>query len=260
MGLAIGVVQPCAMRRRGIGSCPSIVYSSAMFEWPKFAAHLCGGRSPELRIASLLGDLAESLATPSATDVLLALFDDHTLVHTVKRLAPLVDHIGFVAPSYIGVAAIEEVLKESPFRERPRTFKSAVLVKDLACRLGRDVDVTVVQGNLGGRGTRAPGVEVFVADVAAHEVERLVAQEAGCHVALALDSSHALDCVRTVLHAHGRWEIPLMRNGPIVNREIHSSVLYVDVPGPERTRRLEFIVFSDEDATAVSSTLVARSI
>jgi len=61
------------------------------------------------------------------------------------------------------------------------------------------------------------------------------------HVALALDSNSSLDSVREILHAHDCWENPLMRDGPLVNHEIHSAALYLDIPGRQRTRRLEFI-------------------
>jgi len=220
------------------------VYAAAMFQWPRFATRLRAGGSPEQRVASLLADLAEPMHIPAVRDVLTALFDDDTLVGVVERLAPRVDHVGFVAPAKIGAGAIEELLRESPFREQLRAFRSAILVQELSCQLGRKVDVTIVQGRVAGRATRSPAVEIFIADLAPQEIERLIMEETGCHVALALESAGSLEPVRAVLHAHGCWENPLMRNGALVNQEIHSSVLYVNVPGHERTRRLEFIAFN----------------
>lgn len=222
------------------------MYAAAMFRWPRFAARLHGDRSPEQRVASLLADLAEPVHAPAVKDVLAALFDDDTLVKGVERLAARVDHVGFVAPATISVGAVEELLRESPFRDQLRTFHSAVLVKELSSRLGRAVDVTIVQGRKAGGPGRGLAVEIFIADLTPHELESLIVHETGCHVALALDSSRSLECVRAVLHTHGCWENALMRNGALVNREIHSSVLYVDVPGRDRTRRLEFIMFDAE--------------
>jgi hypothetical protein len=215
-----------------------------MFAWPRFAPHLCGVRSPEKRVASLLADLAEHMPTSSAHDVLSTLFEDGVPVDAVERLAPHMHHVGFVAPPEIEAATIEEVLRASPFRNQVRTFKSAVLAQELSSRFGRNVDVVIVQGSVAAHPARSPAVEIFVADLPAEELERLVARETGCHVALALDPSSSFDCVRGVLHAHGCWENPLMRDGPLVNQEISSSVLYVDVPRRECTRRLEFIRFN----------------
>ena len=212
-----------------------------MFEWPRFAAHLDGIRSPKDRVGSLLADLAESVPTPSAKDVLSALFEDAGLVNAVQHLASRIDHVGFVAPPDLGVAAVADILSGSAFRHQLRTFKSAVLAKDLSSRFGRGVDVMVMQGNAVMPSARFPSVEVFIADLPAQEIENLVVQETGCHVALALVANSSFARVLEVLHAHGCWEIPVMRDGPLANYEIHSSVLYVDVSGGERTRRLEFI-------------------
>jgi hypothetical protein len=212
-----------------------------MFEWPRFAVHLNGVRSPEERVISLLVDLAAPMPTPSAKDVLSALFEDGSLVDALARLAPRIHHVGFVAPRGLGVAAIEELLRESPFRDGLRTFKSAIFAKELSSRLGREVEVMVVRGSAGGRPARCPTIEIFIADLPAQQLDDLVAQETGCHVALALDPDVSLDRVRHLLHARGCSEIPLMRDGPLANHEIRASVLYVDVPGLERTRRLEFI-------------------
>jgi len=165
-------------------------------------------------------------------------------VDAMERLAPRLHHVGFVAPPEIKAAAIEEVLRESPFRDQLRKFKSEVLAKELSSRLGRDVDVMIVQGSVTAHPARSPAVEIFIADLPPEEIENLVVQETGCHVALALEPNGSFDRVRQVLHAGGCWENPLMRDGPLVNHEIHSSVLYVDVPGRKRTRRLEFITFN----------------
>ena len=136
---------------------------------------------------------------------------------------------------------IEEVLADSPFRSRLRRFKSAVLAKELSSRLARDVAMTIVQANAAECRARCPAVEIFIADLPPAQVEDLVAQETGCHVALAIAPDVSLDRARDLLHAHGRLEIPLMRDGAIANPEMSASVLYVDVPGHERTRRLELI-------------------
>jgi hypothetical protein len=133
------------------------------------------------------------------------------------------------------------MLRRSPFRSRLRTFKSAVLAKELSVRFNRRVDVMVAQGNIEARAASCPSVEIFVADLPRPEIDELVSRETGCHVALALAANSSLERVLEVLHAHGLWEIPLMRGGPLPNYEIHSSVLYLDVPGRERSRRLEFI-------------------
>lgn len=192
-------------------------------------------------MVSLLADLGESMPTTSARDVLLALFQDGALVDALERLAPRMHHVGLIAPPDLGVGTITEVLSRSPFRNQLRKFKSVVLAKDLSSRLGRGVEVMVVQGSVAAPSTRCPSVEIFIADLPAQEIENLVVQETGCHVALALAPDGSFDRVLEVLHAHGCWEIPLMRDGPLANYEIHSSVLYVDLPGRERTRRLEFI-------------------
>jgi hypothetical protein len=212
-----------------------------MYEWPKFAAHLDGRRAAQDRVGALLADLGEPMPVPSARDVLLTVFQDGALVDSLQRLAPRVHHVGLIAPPDLDVPAVAGLLRCSPFRHQLRRFRSTVLAKDLSSRLGRDVDVMVVQGTMTAPETRCPSVEIFVADLAKREIENLVVEEAGCHVALALAPDGSLDRVLETLHEHGCWEIPLMREGPLKNYEIHSSVLYVDVPGPERTRRLEFI-------------------
>jgi hypothetical protein len=181
------------------------------------------------------------MPTPSAKDVLCAFFEDEDLVDALGGLAPRMHHVGFIAPRELGIATIEKLLRGSPFRTRLSQFKSAILAKDLSSRLGREVNVTAVRGTVNGHAARCPAVEIFVADLPPEVIENLVAQETGCHVALTLDSEASLDRVRQLLHARGCAEIPLMRNGPLANREIRAAVLYVDVPRRERTRRLEFI-------------------
>ena len=215
-----------------------------MFVWPRFAAHLSGVRSPDERVVSLLSDLAEYIPGSSAMDVLSTLFDDGVPIDAVGRLAPHLHHVGFVAPPEIDVAAIEQVLRQAPFRNQLCTFKSAVLAKEFSSRFGRNVDVVIVQGSMAAHPARSLAVEICVANLPPEDLESLVAREIGCHVALALAPSSSFDCVRGVLHAYGCWENPLMRDGPLVNREISSSVLYVDISGRERTRRLEFISFN----------------
>ena len=212
-----------------------------MFEWPRFAAHLDGGHAPAERVASALAELARLPAAPRAGDVLASLFDDADLVQALERLAPHVDHVGLIAPPGVGVTEAVDILGRSPFRSRLREFRSTVLARDLSLRLGRRVDVKVVQGNAGAPAVSYPAVEVFVADLPAEQLAGIVAAEIGCHVALALAPQASLAQVLDVLHAHGWRENPLMRDGPLTNCEIHSSLLFVDVPGGERTRRLEFI-------------------
>jgi len=114
-------------------------------------------------------------------------------------------------------------------------------VKELSSQLGRQVEVMIVQGSAAAHPARSPAVEIFIADIPAQEVKSLVAQETGCHVALALAPHSSFEQLRGVLHAHGCRENPLMRDGPLVNEEMHSAVLYMDVPRGTRTRRLEFI-------------------
>jgi hypothetical protein len=224
-----------------------------MFEWPRFATLRAGVASPERRLAVLLDDLANVLPAPSAGDVLAALFDDEALVAAVERLTPRVHHAGLIAPPGLAVPAVTATLRASPFRNQLRTFKSAVLAKDLSFRLAANVNVTVVQGTIATAAGRSTSVEIFVADLSEEQTESLLAQETGCHVALALDPSGSFNRLLEVLHTHGCWEIPLMRNGPLPNDEIHSSVLYVDIPNGERMRRLEFIASSRVHSDAASS-------
>jgi len=237
------------MQRRMIGKnsiggwwiAPRTCMLPPMFAWPRFADHLSGARHPEKRVASLLAELAEPTPVPSAKDVLSALFTEETLADAMQLLAPRLHHVGFVAPPELAPAAVEAVLKKSPFREQVRTFKSTVLVKELSSQLGRQVEVMIVQGSAAAHPARSPAVEIFIADIPAQEVKSLVAQETGCHVALALAPHSSFEQLRAVLHAHGCRENPLMRDGPLVNEEMHSAVLYMDVPRGTRTRRLEFI-------------------
>lgn len=222
------------------------MYGPAVFEWPKFAAHLDAGRTAADRVRGLLDALAVARPAAGADEVLVELFGKGALADEIERLAPRLHHAGLIAPPGIDIAEVAELLGDSPFRGQVRRFKSAVLAKDLSARLGRNVNVMVVQGNAAAPASGCPSVEVFVADLPASEIDRLVAGETGCHVALALAPDASLARVLEVLHAHGRWEIPLMRNGPLANYEIHSSLLYVDIPGLERMRRLEIIA---SDAT-----------
>ena len=210
-----------------------------MFGWPRFAARLSGRGSSEEAIASLLGELGEPTPAPSATEVFSALFEDGRLVAALAGFAPRVDHVGFVAPP-VGVAVIESLLERSPFRHRARRLKSTVLAKELSVRMGRDVEVTLLHASAA-IPARFPAVEVFVADLPTAEVGGLVAAEFGCHVALAVGPDGSLDRVRRVLRANGHFEVPLMRDGPLANDELRASLIYVDVAGRERTRRLEFI-------------------
>jgi hypothetical protein len=133
------------------------------------------------------------------------------------------------------------MLGRSPFRRQLRQFRSAVLAKELSLRFGRRVEVMVAHGKVEGPRASCPSVEIFVADLPHAAIDELVSGETGCHVALALEANSSLGRVLEVLHAHGRWETPFMRGGPMHNDEIHWSVLYIDVPGRERSRRLEFI-------------------
>jgi hypothetical protein len=212
------------------------------YEWPKFAEHLTAvERSPEDRLRSLLASLGASGSTPDAHEVLATLFDDISLVDDITSLGPRLHHTGLVAPAALDVGTITNVLRESSFGEHIWQYESVVLAKDLSSRLGHRVDVSVVQGSAAAPSARCPAVEVFVADLPATTLRELVERETGCHVALELESGEALGRVCDVLHAHDCWEIPLMRGSPLTNREIGFSLLYVDVPGGGRTRRLEFI-------------------
>jgi hypothetical protein len=213
-----------------------------MFEWPRFAAHLCGQGSAEDRLTSPLSKLAEPLASePDAREVLTALFDEEALVNALQPYAVRLHHVGFLAPPRLAVATVEALVAASSFRERRRTFKSAVLAKDLSARLGRDVNVAVVNGRASSRTVRCPEVEVFVADLPPAELDAIVNQEMGSHVALEVAASASFESILDLLHAHHCWELPLMRRGPLTNREINSRVLHVDVGRQGHTRRLEFI-------------------
>jgi hypothetical protein len=228
------------------------MYVPPMFEWPRFAAHLDGsGRPPEKRVGALLAELGEWAFPPSAKEVLRTLFQDPALADAVGLLAPRLHHVGLIAPPRLDPAAIESEMRASPFRNQMRKFKSVVVARELSARMGRSVDVMVMRGSLGTPSVGCPSVEIFVADLPANEIADLVADEIGCHVALELAPNGSLARVLEVLHAHGRWEIPLMRGGPLTNHEIHSSVLFVDVPGEARTRRLEVIAADAPDAAAV---------
>lgn len=218
------------------------MYVLAMFDWPRFSVHLCADRPPGDRLASLLSELAEPVVSePDVKQVLEALFDTEALVDGLRTYAARLHHVGLLAPPGLGVAAVDEVVASSPFRARQGTFKSVVLAKDLSVRLGRHVDVTVVKGCTPSRSVRCPEVEVFVAELPYVELEAIVAQEVGCHVALELHPDASFEGILALLHAHQCWELPLMRRGPLTNREINSRVLYVDVVRQGCTRRLEFI-------------------
>jgi len=103
------------------------------------------------------------------------------------------------------------------------------------------LDVYVVNGCTSSRLVRCPEVEVFVVELPPAELEVVVRQEIGSHVALELAANASFEDILDSLHAHQCWELPLMRRGPLTNREIHSRVLYVDVAPRGHTRRLEFI-------------------
>lgn len=218
------------------------MYVPVMFEWPRFAAHLCSDRSPKDRLESLLRELGEPLtAEPEAGEVLESLFSDRALIDGLRAYATCLHHVGILAPPGLDLAAAGEAVAASPFAARLKTFKSVVLAKDLSAHVGHCVDVSVVNGFASSRPLRFPEVEVFVASLPAAELEPVVADEFGCHVALGLRADTSFPAVLDLLHAHRCWELPLMRSGPLTNSEIKSRVLYVDVERDGRMRRLEFI-------------------
>jgi hypothetical protein len=45
------------------------VYGPAVFEWPKFRAHLSGVRTPAERVSALLADLGAPAPAPRARDL-----------------------------------------------------------------------------------------------------------------------------------------------------------------------------------------------
>lgn len=211
-----------------------------MFEWPSFAAYLDGVRHPREGIVALLADLAEPGAPIGSREVLSALFEDGALVNEVEALAPRFDHVGLVAPAGLGLCTVREILDASAFRRHIRAFRSTVLASELTLSLGRPVDVMVVQASADAPAARWPMIEIFVADLPAVQIEELVANEFGCHVALELAPNASLGRIREVLHLRGQLESSSM-HGPVSNDEIRSSVLFFDVPGRELARRLEFI-------------------
>lgn len=213
-----------------------------MFEWPSFAAHLCGEESPEDRLTSFLSKLAEPVpAAPAVKEVLEALFPEVSLVKALQPHVARLHHVGFLAPPGLALTAVDALVAASPFRERRRIFKSAILAKDLSMRLERGMDVYVVNGCTSARAVRCPEVEVFVAELPPAELAATVSQEIGSHVALELTADGSFEGILGSLHAHRCWELPLMRRGPMTNCEIKSRVLYVDVVRQGHTRRLEFI-------------------
>ena len=187
-------------------------------------------------------ELGEPLSSePDVGEVLEALFVDRALIDGLRAHAARLHHVGMLAPSGLDVAAAGEAVAASPFAARLGTFKSVVLAKDLAAHVGHAVDVSVVSGFASSRPLRFPEVEVFVASLPATELEPVVAEEFGCHVALELRADTSFPAVLDLLHAHRCWELPLMRSGPMTNSEIKSRVLYVDIEREGRMRRLEFI-------------------
>lgn len=218
------------------------------YEWPRFAGHLRGATAAAgERLLSLLRDLGAPGPVPSGSQVLASVFDELALSDEIAALAPTIHHVGVVAPPDLDVGQLTALMQRSPFADRVWQFESVALAKDLSSRLSRPVKATVVQGNASLQTARHPAVEVFVTDLPADVLCSLVEQETGCHVALGLAPGHSLEEVRDVLHAHGLWEIPVMRHGPLTNRAYRSSLLYVDMPGFTSTRRLEFITPSQSE-------------
>ena len=222
-----------------------------MFEWPQFAAHLCGVDStPTEKLRSLLTYLG-ACTTPRSQDVLTVLFDSTALTEALAPIVPHLHHVGVLAPSHLNVPTVRDLMRDSPFGDQIRQFRSVVLAKDLSALLDRQVEVTVVQGTAPARSRSYPAVEVFVADLPPATLDPLVERETGCHVALELVPDSSFEHIRDVLHAHGRHEIPLMRHGALTNPEVGLSMLYVDVPGPEHTRRLELIAKSGDWSSVI---------
>jgi hypothetical protein len=220
------------------------------FAWPRIAADLRDDQSPADRLASLLAELAEPLGSAAEVrlesaaqvqQILETVFGHGELTEALRPYTARLHHAGILAPPDLDVAAAGEVVAASPFRARLGTFKSVVLARDLSARVGREVNVTVVNGHSLSAAMRFPAVEVFVADLTPAELSAINAQEVGCHVALELHPDRSFAAILDLLHEHRYWELPLMRGGPLTNREINSRVLYVDVERRGCVRRLEFI-------------------
>jgi hypothetical protein len=218
-----------------VSSVPARRADGVSFGWPRFRELLGRPGAPRERFARLLASLAGG-AAPPAEAILRAVFDEVAVVGALARLAPVVDHVGLVAPAGLSADVIEDALRRSPFARRMRRFRSEVWAREVSQRFGRAVEVTIVQA-----WGKDLGVEVFVAALRDVELDELVAEEAGCHVALALDPRASFDEVRALLHAHGHYEPALMRGGPSTNAAIDARLLYVDVERRGVTRRLEII-------------------
>lgn len=211
-----------------------------MFQWPQFCAVLSSGGTPAERFGRLLDHL-DSL--PDSEAVLSALFEDRALITRLAALAPLVHHMGFLAPAGLSAASVEEQCHASAYAANVRSFESEVWAREISNRFGRPVEVTIVQAF---RDDPARyGVEVFVATLPDHEIDSLVADEAGCHVALAIRPGGSFDDAFELLHAHHLYEQVEIQSGPAFNEAIGAQVLYIDVPSPARSRRLELLSTGD---------------
>lgn len=209
-----------------------------MFEWPRFAAVLQSeGPEPAERLDQLLALLGAAIDSKS---VLSAFFEDGSLNAQLAALAPRVHHVGFLAPAGLSVAQVVEQCRASGFSEEVRTFESEVWAREIANRFGRTVEVTIVQG-FPDCSSPDYGVEVFVAELANAEIEALIAEEAGCHIALELEPGRSLDDARELLNEYGPREPIWTMHGPRANHAIRAQVLYVDVSASALVRRIEFL-------------------
>lgn len=207
-----------------------------MFEWPQFCTVLSGNGTPAERFGRLLDHLDSE---PDSEAVLSALLGDRALITRLAALAPLVHHVGFLAPAGLSAAGVEEQCRESAFSANVRRFESEVWAQEISIRFGRPVEVTIVQAF---RDDPARyGVEVFVAMLSDHEIDALVADEAGCHVALAVRPGGSFDDACGLLQAHRLCEQKQIQHRPAFNAAISAQVLYIDVPSPTRSRRLELL-------------------
>jgi len=161
------------------------------------------------------------------------------------RLAPLVvrvDHVGAIAPFGATIADAESALLSSPFRHGSRRFRSRILAADLSERLGHPVAADVMEARTDGASEPRLGFEWFVTDLPGHELEGLIREELGCHVALRLSPGVRSRDVHRILGEPTGGSGATVALPMRTNDEIGIRLLYLDRPAEGgRVRRLELL-------------------
>lgn len=200
--------------------------------------------NPPAAMANVVSAVAALDTTPPGASRLLRDFfgAGHPLAGEIGARVTRLDHVGAIAPAGSTLDDAEAALRASGFTAGTRRFRSRILAADLSERLRRSVRVDMVESWSGPDAGLRLGFEWFVADLPPDELELLVREEFGCHVALRLAAGVRTEEIHAIASRASLDPAPTLVTPIRANADIGVELFYLDRTDESgRVRRLELV-------------------